>query len=205
MPLAHLGEPFDHEDWIFEPKLDGFRTLAHVENGQCRLMSRNQHPFKAFPKLAAAIAAAVPHEAVLDGEIVHLGPDGKPRFYDLMRRRSPQHFYAFDLLRLDGHDLRMLPLLERKRILRRLIPPQPSPVPYVDHVLGLGVALFRAACQQDLEGVVAKLANGLYTPEATTWVKIKNRDYSQKRFDAARQLVVPAPNLRDASTPPPRF
>jgi bifunctional non-homologous end joining protein LigD len=179
MPLARFAVPFDHPAWIFEPKLDGFRALAHIEGGKCRLVSRNRNAFKTFPVLAQAIGAAIPHEAVLDGEIVYVGPDGKPRFYDLMRRRGPQHFYAFDLLWLDGRDVRALPLLERKRLLRGLIPPQPAPVLYVDHIAGRGTELFRAVCTEDVEGIVAKLASAPYTPEATSWVKIKNRAYSQ--------------------------
>ena len=106
MPLARLNAPFDHDDWIFEPKLDGFRALAYIEDGQCRLISRNRNAFKTFTALCTAIASAIPHEAILDGEIVYLGPDGKPQFYELMRRRSPQHFYTFDLLWIDGRDLR---------------------------------------------------------------------------------------------------
>jgi ATP-dependent DNA ligase len=70
-------------------------------------------------------------------------------------------------------------LIERNRRLRSIIPPQPCPVLYVDHVAHSGVSLFEAVCANDLEGIVAKLAHGLYTPEATTWVKIKNRSYSQ--------------------------
>ena len=116
--------------------------------------------------------------AILDGEIVRLGSDGKPLFYELMRRRAPQHFYAFDLLWINGDDLRALPLLERKRRLRKLIT-APGPLLYVDHVAGSGVELFEAVCAGDMEGIVAKLAGGLYAPEATTWVKIKNRGYSQ--------------------------
>jgi bifunctional non-homologous end joining protein LigD len=104
---------------------------------------------------------------------------GQPRFYDLMRRRSPQHFYAFDLIWHDREDLRTLPLIERKRRLRALIPPQPCAVLYVDHVKRAGTDLFRAVCDRDMEGIVAKLANGPYTPEQTSWVKIKNRTYSQ--------------------------
>jgi bifunctional non-homologous end joining protein LigD len=100
--------------------------------------------------------------AILDGEIVHLDANGLPQFYDLMRRRSPQHFYAFDLLWNDGRDLRALPLVERKRLLREIMPAQPSPVLYVDHVVETGVALFDAICARDMEGVVAKLAAGLY-------------------------------------------
>ena len=96
-----------------------------------------------------------------------------------MRRRTPQNFYAFDLLWLNGRDLRNRSLLERKCLLRELAPPQPAAVLYVDHVAGRGVDLFRAVCEQDLEGIVAKLAARLYTPEATSCVKIKNRAYSQ--------------------------
>ncbi len=180
MPLARLQAPFDHPDWIFELKLDGFRALAYVENGAARLVSRNGNAFKTFLDLGAGIGSVLPvRDAVLDGEIVHVGPDGAPRFYGLMRRRRPQHYFAFDVLWLDGRDLRRLPLLERKRLLRRIVPPQPAPVVYVDHVAESGVALFEAASERDLEGIVAKLANAPYASEEPTWVKIKNRAYSQ--------------------------
>jgi ATP-dependent DNA ligase len=78
-----------------------------------------------------------------------------------------------------GRDLRGLPLMEGKGLLRQVVPPQPSPVLYVDHVAGNGIALFQAICERDMEGVVAKLAAGMYTPEETSWVKIKNSVYSQ--------------------------
>jgi bifunctional non-homologous end joining protein LigD len=74
--------------------------------------------------LSAAIAAAVPHQAVIDGEIVRLGTDGRPQFYELMRRHGPMSFCAFDLLSLDGSDLRARPLLERKKMLRRIVRPR---------------------------------------------------------------------------------
>src|SRR5215831_17596875 len=83
--------------------------------GNAGWVSRRGTAYKGFPQLSAAIGAAIPGQAVLDGEIVHLDAEGKPRFYDLMRRRTPQHYYAFDLLWLDGRDLRELPLIERKR------------------------------------------------------------------------------------------
>jgi bifunctional non-homologous end joining protein LigD len=95
-------------------------------------------------------------------------------FYELMRRRGPFCFYAFDLLWLDGRDLRDRPLLERKRLLRKLLPRCAQSVLYVEHVES-GSDLFRVICERDMEGVVAKQASGRYTPEATTWVKIKNR------------------------------
>lgn len=95
-----------------------------------------------------------------------------------MRGRTP-HSAAFDLLWLDGRYLRPLPLIERKHLLRRLIPGRPSPLLYVDHVAHTGVDLYDAVCARDMEGIVAKRSDGAYTPEATTWVKIKNPAYSQ--------------------------
>ena len=179
MPLARFDAPFEHPDWIFEPKMDGFRAVAYVEGGACRLVSRNRNAFKTFERLAQAIAQDLAgRSAILDGEIVRPGPDGRPMFYELMRRRGPFCFYAFDLLWLDGWDLRDKPLLERKLLLRKLLPRRPKSVLYVDHVTN-GTDLFRVICEQDMEGVVAKQATAKYTPDATTWVKIKNRQYSQ--------------------------
>ena len=120
MPLARFDTRFEHRDWIFEPKLDGFRAVAYIENGTCQLVSRNRNAFKTFVDLAQAIGQELPsHSAILDGEIVRPGPDGRPMFYELMRRRGPFCFYAFDLLWLDGRDLRDRPLLERKAALRK--------------------------------------------------------------------------------------
>jgi bifunctional non-homologous end joining protein LigD len=179
MPLARLEVPFEHPDWIFEPKLDGFRAVAYVEGGVCQLVSRNRNAFKTFVDLAQAIGEELSgRSAILDGEIVRPGPDGRPRFYELMRRRGPFCFYAFDLLWLDGRDLRGLPLSERKALLRKLLPRKPHAVVYVQHVAS-GTDLFRVICEQDMEGIVAKQAAASYTPDATTWVKIKNKRYSQ--------------------------
>jgi bifunctional non-homologous end joining protein LigD len=103
---------------------------------------------------------------------VHPGPDGRPLFYELVRSRGhgPFAFYAFDLVWLDGGDLREQPLLERKRALRKLAPLSPQALRYVDHVAS-GTELFRAICELDTEGIVAKQAVGLYTPGRTSWVR----------------------------------
>ena len=85
-----------------------------------------------------------------------LDADGRPRFYDLLRRRGEPVYYVFDLLWLDGKDLRSRPLIERKRLLRRIIPEQPSVMWYADHIERDGVEFFRLACERDLEGIVAK-------------------------------------------------
>src|SRR5437763_10768007 len=107
MPLARLPQPFDHPDWIFEIKYDGFRALAYMESEKVRLVSRNGNTFKSFADLCATISGCLKsNNAVLDGEIVHLGQDGRPEFYNLMRRRRPQQLFAFNVLWLDGKDLR---------------------------------------------------------------------------------------------------
>lgn len=190
--LARVPEPFDHPGWLFELKWDGFRAVAYIDGGECRLVSRNGKIFRSFATLPGAVAAALDrHDAILDGEIVALDASGRAQFYQLLYRRAEPFFYAFDCLWLDGRDLRGLALAERKTILRGLVPRQPTRLLYVDHVVGTGVDLFRAVCEQDLEGIVAKRIDGPYDPDAPTWVKIKNRNYSQaigrhERFDKMR-------------------
>src|SRR5262250_393078 len=105
MPLAQLPEAFNHDDWVFEIKYDGWRALAFVDDGNVRLVSRKNHMYKSFPDLCITMADCLKiKNAVLDGEIVFLGDDGRPQFYELMRRRKPQHYAAFDVLWLDGKD-----------------------------------------------------------------------------------------------------
>jgi bifunctional non-homologous end joining protein LigD len=120
---------------------------------------------------------------VLNGEIAWLDADGRPQFYDLLRRRCDPVFYAFDVLWLDGTDLRERPLIERKRILRSLVPEQSPSVLYADHINGRGMEFFRLACQHDLEGVVAKLRDGKY---GEGWYKIRNPAHSQ--YEGRREL-----------------
>jgi hypothetical protein len=161
--LTRWREPFDHPEWIFEIKYDGFRALAHVEDGAARLVSRTGHVYKAFTPLCAEIVAKVrARTALLDGEVVCLDERGTPDFYALLYRRRPPCFYAFDLIFLEGEDLREKPLLARKRLLRRVLSRGRGPVGYVNHVRSRGVELFSKVCAHDLEGVVAKLARSPY-------------------------------------------
>ena len=169
MPLLRLPEPFDHPDWLFEVKHDGFRALAHVHGHHCTLVSRNGHTFKHWPQLCEELAHAVTaHDAVIDGEIVCLDAPGRSNFKSLLFRREWPSLYAFDLLAVDGEDLREWPLVERKRRLRRLIPSVPTRLLYVDHVEARGRDFFEVACAHDLEGIVAKLASGRYHADGTT-------------------------------------
>jgi bifunctional non-homologous end joining protein LigD len=119
---------------------------------------------------------------VLDGEIVCVDKRGRPQFNDLLFHRGEPRFFAFDLLMTDGHDLRTEKLTDRKQELRRLMSKVPaSRMHYVDHVHEHGTALFERVCRLDLEGIVAKHALAPYVTDLqkTTWVKIKNRSYSQ--------------------------
>ena len=180
MPLVSRRDAFDDPAWLFELKLDGFRALAFVGRKGVRLISRNGHVFSKWPTLHKALRATIRRRAVvLDGEVVCLDGDGRPDFRALLFRRGEPHFYAFDLLWLDG-DVRDQPLIARKRMLRKLLPRRDD-VRYLDHIVERGRDLFAAVCEQDLEGIVAKHQRGLYDPDASSWWKVKNVAYSQAR------------------------
>jgi bifunctional non-homologous end joining protein LigD len=180
MPLSRKPAPFDHPEWVFELKYDGFRSLAIIQNGRCELISRNGHPFNSFDSLRRHLTVAVSGRTLLDGEIVCLDKRGRPQFRDLLFHCGEPCFFAFDLLMSDGKDIRSERLTDRKQELRRLILRVPeSRMRYVDHVEQHGTALFQRVCEMDLEGIVAKHSLAPYTTERTTWFKIKNRNYSQ--------------------------
>jgi bifunctional non-homologous end joining protein LigD len=135
MRLSRRPEPFDSDDYIFELKIDGFRSLAYVENGQCDLVSRNGSTFRNFRDLAQWIGGNLRVEsAVIDGEIACVDDAGRSIFNDLLFRRRECLFFAFDLLHLNGEDLRGLPLVERKSRLKRLLRRKRSRIIYVDHI-----------------------------------------------------------------------
>src|ERR1700732_1235021 len=105
MPLSRRPLPFDHPEWVFELKYDGFRSLAVIQNGRTELISRNGHPFNSFDSLRKAMTAPGAGKTVLDGEIVCLDKSGRPQFNDLLFHRGEPCFFAFDLLMSDGRDL----------------------------------------------------------------------------------------------------
>jgi len=180
MPLSRRVLPFDHPEWIFELKYDGFRSLAVVQNGRTQLISRNGHPFNSFTELCKEMSSLSAGKTVLDGEIVCLDKRGKPQFRDLLFHRGEPCFFAFDLLMSDGKDLRTEKLTDRKQELRRLLPKIPeSRMRYADHVAQYGTALFQRVCAMDLEGIVAKHSLAPYATERTSWFKIKNHNYCQ--------------------------
>jgi bifunctional non-homologous end joining protein LigD len=183
MSLDQQPQPFDDWDWVYEIKHDGCRAFAVIQHGQCRFISRKKHKLTGHQNLRSALVKEVNAEtALLDGELVVVDHLGRSVFGDLMQRRHLARYFAFDLLSLNGEDLTKLPLLTRKAKLKRILP-SPSPhILYVDHSRGNGTALYRLACQLDLEGIVAKRADGRYedNPNVRNWIKIKNPAYSQK-------------------------
>ena len=111
--------------------------------------------------------------AILDGELVVVDHLGRSVFADMMQRHHPARYFAFDLLSVNGEDLTKLPLLTRKEKLKRILPSRSPHVLYVDHSRGNGTALYRLACQLDLEGIVAKRPDSRYedNPNVRNWIK----------------------------------
>jgi bifunctional non-homologous end joining protein LigD len=193
---SRIAAAFDHDDWVFELKHDGFRAVAYIEGGSCRLISRKQIQYKSFAGLTAAMAGLPVENAILDGELVCLDQDGRSQFRQLMRRKSRDVcFYAFDLLWHEGEDLRGLPLLDRKQRLQKLVKGRAGLL-YAVHVPVKGVDLFKVICREDLEGIVAKHRLAPYSSKPQSWFKILNPNYTQARgrkemFDRFRERREP--------------
>jgi bifunctional non-homologous end joining protein LigD len=183
MPLRKRKSAFNHSDFIFEVKWDGFRAIAVIEHGRTQLISRNGHRFSSFADLEKLISAGLPDTtAVIDGEICSLDKRGRPQFNNLLFHRGNYLcFLAFDLLMMYGKDYRRERLLDRKQELRKLLSGSDARIQYVAYVDGRGVPLFEQACQHDLEGIVAKQKHAPYVTdrEQSTWFKIRNPHYSQ--------------------------
>lgn len=182
--LATRAErPPEGEDWLHEIKLDGYRTLAFVEDGAVRLITRSGLDWtKRYGKLGEAFRALPCRQAVIDGEVVVLDDKGISRFaalQDALSARASDKllFFAFDLVHLDGWNLEKVPLLQRKETLSRLLsgaaPGHPA-VQFCDHVVSEGGSFFDHASELGLEGIVSKRASALYQPgRSGSWLKIK--------------------------------
>jgi bifunctional non-homologous end joining protein LigD len=165
-------EPFDHPGWAFELKLDGFRCIADTLDG--RLLSKQANRMKRFE----ALIETLPQGYVFDGEIVCLDETGKPIFNDLLFRRREPVYVAFDVLNVEGADVRGVPLKDRRAILDRVI--ERYGMQKAELFFGCGKSLFKTVCDLDLEGIIAKKLDDHFVPERTRWWKILNPKYSQK-------------------------
>ena len=180
MLASSTKEPFDDPDWLFEIKLDGFRCIAELEQGNVLIYSRNNLPFnQRFPAVAESLRS-IGKEAVLDGEIVALDEKGRSYFQLLQNNQRTGEgniaYFVFDILYLEGRDLRGLPLTRRKEILREILPELPN-VKYSDHILEYGKDFFEAAKANSLEGILAKRGNSPYFTgrRSKDWLKVKIR------------------------------
>ncbi len=188
MLASVVEKPFDDPDWLFEIKWDGYRAIAFIHNGAVRLVSRNQNDLTPrYPEVRELTKFVSAKTAILDGEVVVLDEQGRSSF-SLMQQRTgirshgrqaaprselPVLYYAFDLLYLDSYDLRRVALEERKRVLKELLAAGEI-VRYSDHYAGQGVALFDAAKQKGLEGILAKRRSSSYEERRSReWLKIK--------------------------------
>jgi bifunctional non-homologous end joining protein LigD len=188
MLATPVDKAFDNPDWLFELKWDGYRAIAFIEDARLRLVSRNQNELTVqFPELATVPKFVKAERAILDGEIVALDDEGRPSF-SLMQQRTgfqpgkrrlsprqgvPITYYAFDLLYLDGIDLRRVALEQRKQLLQDRIT-KSEVIHFSDHYAEKGLELFEAAKQRGLEGIVAKKRNSGYEEKRTRdWLKIK--------------------------------
>jgi len=188
MLATAIAKAFDGPEWVFEIKWDGYRAVAFIENGRVRLVSRTQNDLTAqFAELGSLPQLIKAERAILDGEIVALDDEGRPSFSLMQqrtgfrpgKRRLPGRegvaivYYAFDLLYVDGFDLRPVALEQRKQLLQKRIVPGDL-VHFSDHYAEKGLDLFEAAKQRGLEGIVAKRRNGVYEEKRSRdWLKIK--------------------------------
>jgi bifunctional non-homologous end joining protein LigD len=184
MKAVLVDRPFSDPNWVFERKLDGIRCGAYRRDGDVRLISRSGEAITpTYPEIVDALAIHGP-DLLVDGEIVAFS-DGRTSFERLQQRmqiRDPErarhsavavYYYVFDLLELDGEDLRRLPLLERKARLRQAVEFR-GRLRYTTYRRGDGETAFRSACERGWEGVVAKRLTSPYVAtRSRDWLKLK--------------------------------
>jgi len=171
IPISRPNPPFDDPAYLYELKYDGFRGLADTLNG--RILSKNKNRMKRFEGILENLARGF----VFDGEIVALDERGRPVFNDLLFGRRDPTYIPFDVLVVEGEDVRGLPLKERKALLDKIV--RRYGLEKTEPFLGEGRPLFNAVCKLDLEGIVAKRLTDSYSPK-TKWFKILNPTYWQK-------------------------
>jgi bifunctional non-homologous end joining protein LigD len=171
----------DGSDWLHEIKIDGYRAQLHIHDGRVRVYSRSGYDWtEQFSQIARAAEGLWARELIVDGEATVLGKTGLPDFQALPRELAKKHsdrltYQVFDLLYLDGRDLRGLPLIERKHALEEVLagaPPKIAPAEFIDRQDGESV--FRHACELGVEGIVSKRRDAPYrSGRQETWIKLK--------------------------------
>lgn len=179
-------QPPSGPNWIHEIKHDGYRLMVRRDGERVRCLTRGGHDwadrFSAIADAASRIKAA---SFLIDGEAVIANEDGTPDFRAL-RSKSRGHearLFAFDLIEHDGVDLRDLPLIERKRMLKNLLgKSQRRAIRFVEHLMGDGPTIFEHVCRMGLEGIVSKRTHAPYrSGPSRTWLKCKNPESAAVR------------------------
>lgn len=174
-------EIFNNPEWIYELKWDGYRMISSVINGKVKTYSRSGNLFtRRFSTITKSLEG-IPHDVILDGEVVAMDKNGLPDFQAL--QNYPQNnwkriaYYVFDLLYLNGHATMGLKLMERKSLIPDVIAGCEN-VFYADEIKGMGTAFYQKAIDSGMEGVVAKKADSVYIPgyRSENWLKIKAKD-----------------------------
>jgi bifunctional non-homologous end joining protein LigD len=178
--LASLVDtPPAGNEWLHEIKYDGYRAIAAVGGGRCRIYTRSGQDWTdKFAGIAAELTKLKVGSALLDGEIVVLDEHGRSSFQRLQNAlkdgRTPLTYYVFDILELDGHDLRQEPLSQRKVILRKVLQGAPKSIRYSEEVAGQGDKVLAQACRLGLEGIISKQTDKPYLSRRShSWLKIK--------------------------------
>lgn len=175
--MGSLPPSSQDDQWAYEIKWDGYRTLAFVDDGVLRLQSSNGLDVTAkYPELAGFAEAVNAPSAIIDGELVVLDANGRPSFEMLQRHETQVAFYAFDVLQIAGNDTISLPYEQRRSLLSSLVEPG-SHWMVPAHRVGDGVALFAATAERGLEGIMAKRLGSPYQVgrRSPNWRKVKHR------------------------------
>jgi bifunctional non-homologous end joining protein LigD len=178
---ARLVENSPTGDWLYEIKFDGFRALALKSGDEVQLLSRNEKDFsEKFPEIFDAVKSLKIDDAILDGEIVALDKKGISSFqllqaFELGQERPPIYFYVFDLLRLNGKDLRNEPVAERKTALEKILKNAPDKIRFSASLGDDAEKLLKQAQKLGLEGLIGKRKNSTYESgrRSGAWIKLK--------------------------------
>jgi bifunctional non-homologous end joining protein LigD len=179
LALQSTTPPHEH-GWLHELKLDGYRIQARKQGDSVQLLTRTGLDWTHRMKSIAAFVASLPVEkAILDGEVVVLAENGTTNFADLQAAfqenvKKPLTYFAFDLLHVNGHNLRGLPLIERKKMLERVVENAGEFLRFSEHVETNGAVVFQKACELHAEGIVSKRATSKYSSgRSGNWLKLK--------------------------------
>jgi bifunctional non-homologous end joining protein LigD len=188
---ALTDKPPSGPDWSHEIKFDGYRLIARKDGDRVRLWARTTTDYTgSLPRIRAAVAALPVHSAVLDGEAIVLRPDATSDFHALRSAEGQARavMIAFDLLEVDGEDIRRQPIEERRARLAAILKPRSvrvarriaDGIQRSEPIVGKGEAMFREACRMGLEGIVSKRIGSRYVSGRTrAWLKVKNPAFAR--------------------------